>query len=456
MGFFIINGLGFNCQYERNNCPYSTLSCKNCLINSLKKFGFEPTSDLKIFKVVSDEKRFEIEKESIWQKFLDVLNIKHVIIMEKETGLVLLNYPVSTSHIDVDLLSGFIQANITFSESNKVSGNNNTSEMTHFYEFQYKDFNILLRDGNYVRTCIILDHKASMYMRNNMKQFIVSFEEKFKEKFQSLRETGIFDNEGMNDNVIASFNIDLVFPMTLAHAIPPEVLKQINENAIQKAIYDLALEMLSNRPFFYINTLLNRVKKIVKINPNTLLFEIYRLYEKKIIVSKPIENVLNDMEDKHQKTQIRTDKIKPISAVIISDDDLSDLRDQMELLDENDQRELIKGLIKKGKIAERSLDYLDAQKEYEKAQLLSREFSFHEENKKSSKKIFNLEKKQRNIELEFAVETAEIAEKSKDFIKAIYHYQKALKIMENNVIYAEPDPRIKKIKRKIFKMREII
>ena len=326
MGFFIINGLGFNCQYERDNCPNSSLSCKKCLINSLKNLGFEPTSDLKIFRVVSDEKRVEIAKESIWQKFLDVLNIKHVIIMEKETGLVLLNYPVSTSSIEVDLLSGFIQANITFSESNKVSGNEDLSEMTHFYEFQYKDFNILLRDGDYIRVCIILDHKASMHMRNNMEQFIKSFEDKFKEKFLSLRETGLFDNEGMNDDVIANFNIDLVFPMTLAHAIPPEVLNQINENLIQKSIYDLILEMLSNKPFFYINNLLNRVKKIVKIDANTLLFEIYRLYEKKIIVSKPIENILNDIEDKHQKTQIRTDKIRQISAMIVNDSSLTPAR----------------------------------------------------------------------------------------------------------------------------------
>jgi hypothetical protein len=456
MGFFIINGLGFNCQNERESCPNSSLSCKKCLINRLKNLGFEPTSDLKIFRVVSDEKRVEIEKESIWQKFLDVLNIKHVIIMEKETGLVLLNYPVSASSIDVDLLSGFIQANITFSESNKVSGNNNTSEKTPFYEFQYKDFNILLRDGDYVRACIILDHKASMYMRNNMEQFIASFEGEFEEKFQSLRETGLFDNNGMNDHVIANFNIDLVFPMTLAHAIPPEVLEQINENTIQKAIYDIALELLSRKSFFYINNLLNRVKKIVKIDPNTLLFEIYRLYEKKVIISKPIENILNDMEDKNQKIQIRKDKIRPISAMLVSEDDISELRCQMEFLDENEQKELLKSLIKKGKIAERSLDYLDAQKEYEKAQILSREFSCTEENKKSASKLFNLEKKQHNIELEFAVETAELAEKNKDFIKAIYHYQKALKIMEKNVIYSEPDPRIKKIKRKIFKMREII
>jgi len=456
MGFFIINGLGFNCQYERRTCPNSSLSCKSCLINNLKNLGFEPTSDLKIFKVVSDEKRIEIEKESIWQKFLDVLNIKHVIIMDKETGLVLLNYPVSASSIDVDLLSGFIQANITFSESNKVSGNNDSSEITQFYEFQYKDFNILLRDGDYIRACIILDHKASMYMRNNMERFIVSFEVQFEEKFQSLRETGLFDNEGMYDHVIANFNIDLVFPMTLAHAIPPEVLEPINENSIQKAIYNLALELLSRKPFFYINNLLNRVKKIVKIDPNTLLFEIYRLYEKKVIISKPIENILNDMEAKHQKIQIRTDKIKPISVMLVSEDDISELRNHMEISNENEQKELIKGLIKKGKIAERSLDYLDAQKEYKKAQILSREFSCIEENKKSIRKLFNLEKKQRNIELEFAMETAELAEKNKDFIRAIYHYQKALKIMESNVIYAEPDPRIKKIKRKIFKMREVI
>ncbi|MHA1670323.1 MAG: hypothetical protein ACTSV5_07045 [Promethearchaeota archaeon] len=62
----------------------------------------------------------------------------------------------------------------------------------------------------------------------------------------------------------------------------------------------------------------------------------------------------------------------------------------------------------------------------------------------------------KEIELEFAIETGEKSEKNKDYIKAIHNYQTAIKIMEDNLIYSDRDPRIKKLKRKILKLREEI
>ncbi|MFX1481508.1 MAG: hypothetical protein ACFFCI_25800, partial [Promethearchaeota archaeon] len=115
MATFIINGLRFNCGTL--NCTKAPKSCNECVINRLKKMGFEISSDMQILSV--DEKRIQAERNRIWQIFLDVLNIKHIILMDKESGIALLNYPVSAVDIEVEFLSGFIQANITFSESSK-------------------------------------------------------------------------------------------------------------------------------------------------------------------------------------------------------------------------------------------------------------------------------------------------------------------------------------------------
>jgi tetratricopeptide (TPR) repeat protein len=457
MGYFVINGLGYNCQYPRNNCPNPNISCKQCIISKLKDLGFEVTSNLELFRIVSDEKRSEMEKEIIWQKFLDVLNIKHVIIMDKESGLALLNYPVSGVDIDADLLSGFIQANITFSESSQVSKNGSKYDTQHpFYEFQYEDFNILLKNGEFIRLCLILDHKASNHMRTNVNQFITHFEGAFKEKFKALQETGLFDEEGMYDYIIDSFDIDLVFPMTLAYAIPPEVLCNINANVIQSAIYNLAKEILSEKSFFYINKLLDKVKKIVHIEPNLVLYEIYRLFDSKVILTKPLESIITDMENKYEATQKRTMEMKPISSMVRNDEDETELRSKLQGVDETTARQIIKDIIKRGKSAERSLVYQSAQEEYKKAISVSRELGFKEETKKASRLLFDLEKKKKALELNFALETGENAEKAKDFIKAIHNYQKAIELMQSNLIYDDPDPRIKKFKRKIAKLREEI
>ncbi|MHA1105646.1 MAG: hypothetical protein ACTSPN_07970 [Promethearchaeota archaeon] len=457
MVYFIINGLEFNCRNDKRTCANRDISCRTCIINKLKEMGFEITTNLKILRILSDNKRQEMERDSIWQKFLDVLNIKHIIIMDNESGLTLLNYPVSSAEIDASLLSGFIQANITFSESSEVSGNIPESIIEHnFYEFQYKDFNILLKNGEFIRICLILDHKASLHMKSKVDQFLDTFEDTFNDKFIALRETGLFNDEGMNDYIIKSFNIDLVFPMTLTYAIPPELLEQINENQVQKAIYELAKEALSDKPFFYINTLLNKVKKIVHIQLNIVLYEIYQLYEKKIIVTMPLEVILSNLENKQDITQKQEIKMQPLSSMIINDEDLVELKIKIQNMDEFTGKEIIKEIMKKGKSAEHSLAYQSAEKEYKKAVILSREFKFKEEEKRASRLLFKSEKKEKEIELEFSIETGDKSEKNKDYIKAIHNYQNAIKIMEENLIYSVPDPRIKKLKRKIIKLREEI
>ncbi|MBY9017295.1 MAG: hypothetical protein KGD66_00540 [Candidatus Lokiarchaeota archaeon] len=454
MVYFIINGLGFNCRNDKRTCANKDISCRICIINKLKEMGFEITTNLKILRIISDDKRQEMERDSIWQKFLDVLNIKYVLIMDNESGLSLLNYPVSSAEIDASLLSGFIQANITFSESSEVSGNMPESIIEHhFFEFQYKDFNILLKNGEFIRICFILDHKASLHMKSNVDQFLDIFEDTFNDNFIALRETGLFNDEGMNDYIIDSFNIDLVFPMTLTYAIPPELLDQINENRVQKAIYELAKEALSDKSFFYINTLLNKVKKIVHIQLNVVLYEIYQLLEKKIIVTMPLEAILSNLENKQDTSQKREIKIQPLSSMIINDEDLVKLKSKIQNLDESAGKEIIKEIMKKGKSAEH---YQSAEKEYKKAVLLSREFKFKEEEKRASRLLFKSEKKMKEIELEFSIETGDKSEKNKDYIKAIHNYQNAIKIMEENLIYSVSDPRIKKLKRKILKLREEI
>jgi hypothetical protein len=64
---------------------------------------------------------------------MDVLNIKYVILQTKDSGLLILNYAVSGSNIDVDLLIGFIQANIFFLTSRVLDAINDTDKQQ-FYE----------------------------------------------------------------------------------------------------------------------------------------------------------------------------------------------------------------------------------------------------------------------------------------------------------------------------------
>ncbi len=453
MVYFLINGLKFNCGNNKNNCPKSKKSCRECMIKTLSKMGFEINSDTEIFTLGG--KHLQMDQDLIWQKFLDVLNIRHIILMDKNSGVALRNYPVSAVDVNAQLLSGFIQANISFAESSKGFSTNSSSIIDYpFYEFQYKNFNILLKNGEFIRICIILDQKASNYMRRLVSEFLKEFENRFQDQLIEFQETGAFDSKNMIDFIINSFNIYLVFPVTLAHAFPPEVLKELENNLIQNAIITLAKELLKSKLFFYVNNLLNEVKKIGDLEAKLLLYEIYQLFEKKIFVHTSLETIAGSLESLQEAKYKKATEIKPISSIIISDTDMSELKEQIKTMNENSSREFIKNLIKKGKDAEKALTYEIARKEYNKALILAQKFNFKEDIPKISHKIFKIAKKSKQIELDFALETGENAEKNKDYINAIYYYQKALKDLKDLMVFNGSDSRIKKLKKKIVSLRE--
>ncbi len=457
MVYFKINDLGYNCGYNEDKCPKERRSCIECIKDRLRELGFDFDSTIEIFKVDSIEKQLKLERETIWQKFLDVLNIKHILIMEKESGLTLLNYAVLGVDVDVDLLSGFIQANITFSESGEMSEQNYVSSFEfHFYEFQYKSFNILLKDGNYIRVCIILDHKASNKLRNHTFRFIEEFEGKYEEELATFQNNGSIDYSNMVDDIVESFNINLTFPMILAHSIPPYELEKVNRSILQKAIYNLAKEMLAVKPFFFIYNMLKRIKKIVTIEDEVILYEIHQLLERQIITPTPIEAIVDSMESVQAAVQKKETKTSSISSIIMSKTDTDELKNRLDTMDKYTALKLIKELLRKAKTAEKDSTLQVTLNDYNKALFIAKDFKLKEEINKISQKIFNLEHKSKNIELDFNIKKAENAEKYGDFINSINYYQQALEILDNFRVYNNTDPRIKKFKKKIARLREEI
>ena len=457
MVYFEIDHLGFNCGKIKEKCSKYPKFCMACIKNKLKQLGFEIGSNIEVFEVDSYERRIQMEQELIWRKFLDVLNIRHIIIMDRDSGLTLLNYPVSGEEINTDLLSGFIQANITFSESHTSFYENSHSPKNYeFYEFQYQNFNILLKDGEYIRLCLMLDHKASENMRSHVLQFISEFEELFSKELNNFRNGGMFYSENMVEFIIESFEIKLVFPMTLAHSISPHDLQSIDQNQIQKAIFNIAKELLTSKQFFFINNLLNRVKDIVNINSNIILYQIYQLVENKIFNPTNLETAMSNIELIQEAQDEKAAKYKPISSIIITNSDFDNLSEKIEDLEEESAIKMIKDLIKKGKAAEKALAYQVGKQEYKKALFLAKKFNLKTQIERISKMLLELDKQVKQIELDFNLETGENAEKNGDYINSIQYYQKALKILEDFLIYNVSDSRIKKLKKKIMKLREEI
>jgi len=454
MVYFEISRVGFNCGRDKVNCSLYPNTCMECIENHIKKLGFKIHSNIKIIEMDSEEKRLQMFRELIWLKFLNVLNIKHIILMDINSGLPFLNYPVSEAGIDASLLSGFIQANITYSESGRVSDSNSTPAVKqHFFEFQYQDFNILLKNGEFVRLCLILDNPGSSTMKTIVNNFLDEFEKNYRNRLENLRRTGNIAFAGLEEYIADAFDVQLVFPMVLAHTIAPDVLEEINSNIIQTAVLKFAKEFLSSKPFFFIYSLLNEVKDIVNLEAKIVLYEIYQLLKMRIIIPTTIETAESSVKTFQEAHARKIAHSQVISNIIHNENELNELKERAKRMNEEEARKSMLLFIKKGKTAEKAKIYKEAQMEYEKALYLASGFNFERDIGKISFMILELDKRNTEMELEYAMNAGEAAEKKKNYIDAIRHFKKAIQILEQNSDPSSVEGTIKKILKRITKLQ---
>ena len=72
MVYFQISPVGFDCGIDKNDCQRYPDFCKECVKEQLHKFGLNLAHNLKFTIIDSEEKRIEMFKDLIWQKFLNV------------------------------------------------------------------------------------------------------------------------------------------------------------------------------------------------------------------------------------------------------------------------------------------------------------------------------------------------------------------------------------------------
>ncbi|MFX1376228.1 MAG: hypothetical protein ACFFA0_10470 [Promethearchaeota archaeon] len=455
MVYFQVSPVGFDCGLDKNNCDKYPDFCKECVRTQLEKYGLDLKHNIKVTIIDSEDKRIQMFQELIWQKFLDVLNIKHILLMTKHSGLPILDYPISGAGVNTELLTGFIQANIFFSErsttANKIGKNENNDQ---FYEFNYETFNILLKNGEFVRICLVLDRKASSSLKTLVSEFLQDYEVRYLNKLETLINMGKLDFEDTIDFIIDFFNIKLVFPMVLSHTILPETQESIERNPKQKAIINFAKQLLDTKQFFFIINLLDEVQKIVHIDANILLYEIYQLLEKNVIIPTTIESAETKILQFQESQAMRIANNELISSIISNDNEINQLKEKAKYMDEEEVRSSINNFMKKAETAERALIYQEAQKEYEKALYLATGFDFKEDIGKISFLILELDKKITDIELEHFLSAGEKAEKRKDYINAINYYQQSLIILKKAEDFNGNESRIKKLEKKIISLQK--
>ncbi len=461
MVYFEVSRIGFDCGLEKDDCPRYP-QCESCIKEKLRELGFEIHSNIQIQMLDSEEKRLKMYQNLIWQKFMNVLNIKHIIIMSKHTGTSLIDYPITGAGLDVDLLTGFIQANISFSEreiENDTSANQISTFEEHFYEFDYKDFNIILKNGDSVRVCLVLERSASKSLKAQLSDFIDQFEFKYQSDLEEFHKTGQRIFKGAEDFLIQQYNIFLVFPQNLTHTIPPHITEKINQNYVQKAILKIAKELLVEKPFVFVNNIIHKVKNIVNIDLKMVLYEIFRLIDMNVIIPTKLEDAKSRLQSFKQEKKKGSNEKKTLITRLSNLTETNKLTEKVKRMKKTKAKWLMEDYSEKGENAEEALIYQDALTAYEKAQFIAKKFDFREAEGKLSFKILELKKKIVDMELEYYEEAGKKAEKEKNHIMSINYYKKAIQILEESLKTVQVSPeRIKKhidkLEKKIAKIQE--
>ncbi|MFW9772633.1 MAG: hypothetical protein ACFFEO_10805, partial [Candidatus Thorarchaeota archaeon] len=292
---------GIDCGVDKSVCEKGYPdNCFNCLS---KRFS-EANILMDIYDVVeqqSEQKRREMLYKHIWRKYQDILTIRHIIIISKG-GLPAFNMAVGDFPIDPTLIAGFIQANVAFS-GEELTLIDKLNPEKNFYEFEYKNFHLLLRVGILCTPCLILDERASGNLRVLLSNFTDILEGDYEDELQEFNKTGDLKILNPVKSLVEKiFEVTMIYPLTLSTQIPPDIFE--NLTIIQKAVYETCKDLLKDQDYFFILNLIKATLKLLGVISNEeILWNIYQMLREDVIIWADLEFQRKELESKEEDIQ---------------------------------------------------------------------------------------------------------------------------------------------------------
>ncbi|TXT62570.1 MAG: hypothetical protein BAJALOKI3v1_550024 [Promethearchaeota archaeon] len=213
--------------------------------------------------------------------FEDAVNMEHLLVLYKGSGTCIFFRSFGSEKIDPDLISGFISAVSSFGkevESQKALN-----------EIRYGDKMLLLADGEYIRVALVLGKRASLILRQHLKNFIAAFEEKYNEALPEWRgQLNIFRDAG--HLIDENFHTSIILPHTLEYELSDvKKLKKPESREILEIAQDIKQE--SDRKFFFISKLLDQAMQETKKGIAEIFMGIKELRDNELLVPIDISSL---------------------------------------------------------------------------------------------------------------------------------------------------------------------
>ncbi|MFX1310393.1 MAG: hypothetical protein ACFE8C_11890, partial [Promethearchaeota archaeon] len=173
-------------------------------LSKMLKMKLEPLK-MKLITLISNSRlkgkldfnadKFILEEEHLPNKFADkriidekikeesdpirenILNLRFLIVIQKDMGASVFNRKLGEWYMDSDLIGGFLTAIQGFSSEIK-------KKALPIKRMEYKDFQIILEQGNYTFAALFIDGEETDWLRNKLQLFVESFEKNHAENLK--------------------------------------------------------------------------------------------------------------------------------------------------------------------------------------------------------------------------------------------------------------------------------
>ncbi len=217
------------------------------------------------------KKSYEEDKlRNLFEKYIDASNVIHILVIQRESGVTVFSESYTPETIDSGLVSGMLHAITSF--GSELSG----VELSGLRLLEYKTFKIIIRDGELIRSALILKSDPSQRLIDNLKHFVSFFNESYRENLERFK--GSVDPFRSASSLVDDyFEVSLSFP----HEVQEKMVFTNRDRLSANDLVAINIARGLGRQFL-LGTLLEKYSKELLVSQLEAFSIIYHLKDRKI------------------------------------------------------------------------------------------------------------------------------------------------------------------------------
>ena len=203
---------------------------------------------LTTYQLAKRHKKVKAEhRQKIFNKYMDVLNLNYIIIIDKNSGLNVYEQILAGKDMDVTLITGFLEAIRTFGIELTGAG-----EESQAISLNYHNMNIIMSDFKNFRIINIMKESPSQDFLESLKPLSRDIETFYGKSLKSF-DGEISKFKGIKDLLDTHLQISLIYPLKIVKS--KDVKLDISERALVNKASDIMKKRKINH--FYVSYLMS-------------------------------------------------------------------------------------------------------------------------------------------------------------------------------------------------------